>query len=140
VIRADRLAPSRPMYAFNPATWAKDTWGNGFNVAAVWFKRKSGVLTAFMGDYRPMVIRRDRQPAGDTYEVWITAADDNRYGGSWLASWNGTGLLSYDQPVTPDETAKRVKFLDAMLRGYPAPPAGFDGWWTFPRPAKGAGR
>jgi hypothetical protein len=133
MIRAGRLAPSRPMYAFDPATWAKDTWGNGFHVDAVWFKRKSGLLTAFMGSYHPMVCHRDQSPAEPTYEAWIAAADDNRYGGAWLASWNGQGLLSYDQPISPEETAKRVQFLDAMLRGFPEPPAGYDGWWTFPK-------
>jgi len=132
MIRAPRLAPSRPMYAFRPETWRPGP-GYGFQVEAVWFKRKSGVLTAFIGSYHPMVLRRDQQPTDDAYGTWIAAADDNRYGGSWLASWNGTGLLSYDQPVTPAETAERIAFLDAMLRGYPDPPAGYDGWWTFPR-------
>ena len=29
----------------------------------------------------------------------------------------------------PLEVSLRVKFLSAMLAGYPDPPEGYDGWW-----------
>jgi hypothetical protein len=133
VIRAARLAPSRPMYAFNPDMWRQRRLYRTHTVDAVWFKRKGGQLVAVMGTYSPLVLRRDQEPADASYEAWIAAADDNRYGGSHLASWDGTALLCSDQPVPPDVTAERVAFLDTMLRGFPDPPAGFDGWWTFPK-------
>lgn len=131
MIRAARLAPSRPMYAFNPDTWKPTTYGVGFQVDAVWFRRKNGKLLASMGTYHPMVGRRDLQPTDGLCASWIAAADDNRYGGSHLASWDGSALLCSDQPVAPDVAAERVVFLDAMLRGYPEVPSGHDGWWTF---------
>lgn len=132
MIRAARLAVSRPMYAFDPTTWKPTSYG-GFVVDAAWFRRKKGRLVASMGNYHPMVLRRDRQPAEVTYEAWIAAADDNRYGGNHIASWDGEALLCTDQPVPPDVAAERIEFLGAMLRGCPEPPAGFDGWWTFER-------
>lgn len=134
MIRAARLAASRPMYAFDPATWNLTPYGPV--VRAVWFKRKKGRLVASMGVYHPMVERRDQRPTDGTYEAWIAAADDNRYGGAHTASWDGTALLNSDQPVSPEVAAERVAFLDAMLKGYPGVPAGFDGWWTFPREGK----
>jgi hypothetical protein len=134
MIRAIRLAVSRPMYAFNPSTWRPHPAGSWFVVDAVWFRRKNGRTLAAMGTYHPMVMRRDQEPADGTYESWIGAADDNRYGGNHLASWDGAALLCTDPPAVPPEVAaERTAFLDAMLKGYPDPPPGHDGWWTFPR-------
>lgn len=133
MIRAPKLVPSRPMYAFNPATWRKASYG-GFEVDAVWFKRKRGVIVATMGTYHPFVCGHGaEEPDSGEYLPWIEAANDNRYGGSWLAKWDGTGLLCYDPPVSPDVAAERIKFLTAVLAGFPDPPADLDGWWTFPR-------
>lgn len=132
MIRAARLAPSRSMYAFNPTTWRKASWG-GFTVDAVWFKRKKGRLVASMGSYDPMVLCRDAEPTDGAYASWIAAADDNRYGGSHLASWDGEVLLCSDQPVAPDEMARRVEFLTVVLAGFPDPPVGWDGWYEVPR-------
>jgi hypothetical protein len=132
VIRAPKLVVSRPMYAFDPTTWLSGGWPT---VDAVWFKRKKGVLVAVMGTYHPMVTARghDRRPA-DAYEAWIAAADDNRYGGHHESSWDGTALLTTDPArIPPDLAAERTAFLTAVLAGYPHPPAGYDGWWTFPR-------
>jgi len=131
VIRADKLLVSRPMYAFNPATWQPASVG--YVVNAVWFRRKRGVLVASMGHYHPYVTIPHMRPASDSYAAWITAADDNRYGGKHVASWDGQALLCTDQPVTPEAAEKRIAWLDEVLRGFPDPPAGWDGWWTFPR-------
>lgn len=136
MIRADHLVVSRPMYAFDPSTCEARAYGGvlvGVVVRAAWFRRKKGLLVATVGTYHPMVLRRDQWPTDGTYEAWIAAADDNRYGGSHIASWDGEALLNSDQPVTQGVAAVRVRFLDAMLRGFPEPPAGFDGWWTFAR-------
>ncbi len=133
MIRAARLAVSRPMYAFNPATWRESRVG--FEVDAVWFKRKDGVISAVCGTYSPMVLGGNygRSPTEGTYESWIAAADDNRYGGSWSAKWNGTGLLVADTPVSPEQTQRYIDFLDPMLRNFPNVPAGYDGWHAFPK-------
>lgn len=133
MIRAPKLAPSRPMYAFKPETWRSAS--SGFEVDAVWFKRTKGVLAAVMGTYHPMVECVPRPTCG-TYEAWIAAADDNRYGGGWIAKWNGTGLVCFKQPVAPELAAERIEFLDAVLKGFPNVPAGHDGWWTMPKEPK----
>lgn len=134
MIRARRLAPSRPMYAFDPATWRLPLGLSWHTVDAVWFKRKRGALVAVMGTYDPHVMRRDDEPADDSYEAWIAAADDNRYGGSHLSSWDGVALLTTDPPrIPPEVAAERTAFLDLVLKGFPNPPAGYDGWWTFPK-------
>lgn len=134
MIRAARLAPSRPMYAFNPATFRKSP-SSGYVVDAVWFKRKDGVLSAVRGTYHPFVQPFSAEPAGCDYEAWILAANDNRYGGAWAAKWNGEGLLCYETPTPPDVMREHADFLDAMLRNFPAVPASFDGWWTFEKAA-----
>ncbi len=159
MIRAPRLAVSRPMYAFDPATWEpryfhvdphwtppsgwepcyREGQPTGGVVRAVWFRRKNGKTLAAMGTYSPHIYGfQITEPTTDDYQTWIEAADDNRYGGSHWSSWDGSALLTTDPPsVTPDVAAERIEFLDAMLRGFPHPPAGYDGWWTMPRPPGG---
>ncbi|MFI5938023.1 hypothetical protein [Actinoplanes sp. NPDC051494] len=132
MIRAARLAVSRPMYAFKPDTW-RERYVGSFEVDAVWFKRKDGILSAVIGTYHPMVLGWHNEPTDGTYESWIAAADDNRYGGSWAAKWNGDGLLCFDTPVAPDTVHEHIDFLNPMLKNFPDVPTGYDGWWTFPR-------
>lgn len=130
MIRVARVAVSRPMYAFDPATFQTVTR----SAMAVWFRRRKGTLNAVMGVYTFFdVTPNQAPPLPDSYEGWVARHCDNRYGGSHIASWDGVALLSTDQAVTPAEAARRVEFLDAMLRDFPQVPAGFDGWWAFPR-------
>lgn len=79
----------------------------------------------------------EHRPVDCGYEAWIAAADDNRYGGSWYASYwdqgDGGRLAHSDHGVTAAEAERRRIFLAAMLAGFPEVPAGWDGWWTFPR-------
>jgi hypothetical protein len=154
MIRAPKLAVSRPMYAFDPATWQvnrfdlaayrrwagdrptalEDGQPTGGEVRAAWFRRKNGRTLAAMGVYRPRVMHHDRDPRADTYLAWIEAADDNRYGASHWSSWDGETLLTTDPPrLAPAVAAERIAFLDAMLCGFPGPPDRYDGWWTVPR-------
>lgn len=142
MIRAPKLVVSRPMYAFDPATFGNPydsdgPCGGSRTVDAVWFRRKNGRLVAAMGSYRLHANwgRWDGDAArpADTYEAWVAQHDDNRYGGGHLASWDGEALLCSDQRMTPAEAARRVEFLTLMLARYPDPPAGWDGWWTFPK-------
>lgn len=140
MIRASKLVVSRPMYAFVPGTLTGVDWefGGHRTVAAVWFRRKKGALVASMGTYDLSVgwgragDTRSGRPV-DTFDAWVAAHADNRYGGRHLASWDGAALLCSDQPVSPGVAQERVVFLSAMLAGFPDPPAGYDGWWTSPR-------
>lgn len=155
MIRAARLAPSRPMYAFDPNSWTvrrfdltefrswagpsrkpvfEDGQPTGGEMRAVWFRRKAGKTLAAMGVYRPHVLHLDDQPRTGDYQAWVDAADDNRYGGDHWSSWDGQTLLTTTPTSVPPElAAQRIEFLTAMLAGYPDPPPGFDGWWTFPK-------
>ena len=144
MIRAARLAVSRPMYAFAPETFAPRPWSTdgpsadglyrgARGVNAVWFKRKSGVLTATLGTYGLFLLPRGPGATSDTYEAWVDAHTDNRYGAAHVASWDGTRLIGGGVPAVD---AERVAFLQGMLDGFPSVPVGFDGWWTFERPAR----
>ncbi len=146
MIRARRFAVSRPMYAFNPTTFrdgpggADHRYGGCREVDAVWFRRKNGRTLAATGTYTLSLgwgRNGDRLegPPEDTYEAWVAAHGDNRYGGDHLASWDGEALLCTPPAVTPELAARRVKFLAAMFTAYPAIPAGYDGWWTVDRGA-----
>jgi hypothetical protein len=129
MIRAERLAVSRPMYAFAPETFSvRDR-----TVQAVWFRRKKGVLVASTGSYHFFApgLAEGAYPA--SYLGWVELHTDNRYGATHLASWDGVALLNSDQPVTPEEASRRVAFLAGMVAGFPQVPTGFDGWWAFPR-------
>lgn len=128
MIRIETVPLSRTAYAFNPTTWRATAYG--FEVDAVWFKRKRGQVTAVMGTYHPMVERHDQQPTAATYEAWIASADDNRYGGKHIASWDGR-ILTTEPRLEPVVAARRVGFLEQVLAGYPSPPDGYDGWWVF---------
>jgi len=137
MIRAPKLVVSRSMYAFDPTPlrlpterYPNGNWSGSAEFRAVWFKRKRGALVAVMGTYHPMS-SVDSLPAESTYEQWVAAANDNRYGGYHEASWDGTALLGTGERVTPDVAARQVEFLTAMLAGFPNVPAGFDGWWAF---------
>lgn len=134
MIKVYRLVVSRPMYAFDPSTWFVDDAHCVRRVDAVWFKRRNGVLLATIGCYYPMVERVDVRPAVDTYAEWIAAADDNRYGGTWSARSNGeTTWFAEQEYRTGDATRRAQELLTAALAAFPNPPAGYDGWWTFPR-------
>jgi len=134
VIRVTRLVVSRPTYAFDPGTWFVDDAHCVRRVNAVWFKRRNGVLLATAGHYYPMVVRVDDKPAAHTYQAWIDAADDNRYGGAWTARSNGEITWFAEQEYrTGDETRRARELLAAALAAYPNPPAGYDGWYGFPQ-------
>jgi hypothetical protein len=116
------------MYAFWPESF-RGTSRYSRKVDAVWFKRKNGLLTAAMGTYGLFFVGVGTEPTDDTYEGWVVAHEDNRYGPSCRARWNGTKFWSTSEG--PVENGARLDFLTGMLAGFPDPPAGWDGWWTF---------
>lgn len=132
MIRVERLAISRPMYAFNPDTW-HNTAGNP-HVEAAWFKRRHGTIVVTIGHYHPMVLNRSSRPTSDTYQAWIAAADDNRYGGTWSARSNGETTWFVEQEYRTAAATNRARdLLAAALAAYPEVPAGYDGWYGFPK-------
>ena len=94
-------------------------------MAAVWFRRRHGRVTANAGwlrDYqRP-------EPAGVT--EFLMRYADGRHGGSCAARWDGSTLWCLAGEA---ERARYLAVLRPMLEGYPALPPGYDGWWRFER-------
>lgn len=133
MIRAEKFLISRPMYAFDP-TSLRTTLGNQRSLRAVWFKRKSGILAANAGWYS--LLARKPAPKSDDWRDWVTWADDNRYGATCQASYGGR-LWTADS-ITITEATAWEELLAPMLAAYPNVPAGYDGWWTFPKPARAA--
>jgi hypothetical protein len=91
---------------------------------AVWFRRKSGILSAHYGH---LWNSSKEKPA--SLLAWIENDRDGRYGGRCIARWDGDNLWA------PESTWEQMKeyeeFLRPMLESYPEVPPGFDGWWTF---------
>jgi hypothetical protein len=135
---------SRPMYAFDPTTWRAmfhESRPRGGEVQAVWFRYRAGKPVATVGTYNPMVECRDAQPEAATYQAWVEAADDNRYGGGWFARSDGVRTWFADpSTVTPADEARARELLAAALAAFPEPPPGFDGWWTFPKQQERTGQ
>lgn len=92
-------------------------------VAAVWFRRKSGVLTAHIGTLWDSQYERPLDAA-----AFLRAHDDGRYGGNCIGRWDGE---SFWGNVTLAEQSNHLGILAPMVRNYPEVPPGFDGWWTF---------
>lgn len=96
-------------------------------VEAVWFRRKSGILTAHYGHLRDS--SRDR-PA-DLLD-WIENDWDGRYGGNCVARYQADGLWA--PGATWQEMKQYEGVLRQMLDNFPESPVGYDGWWTYKRP------
>lgn len=93
-------------------------------VQAVWFRRKSGVLSA---QYGHLWDSTTEKPAD--LLAWIESFRDGRYGGHCNARWDGASLWA------PESSWEQMKEYAALLRpmldNYPNVPPQFDGWWTF---------
>jgi hypothetical protein len=94
---------------------------------AVWFRRKDGALTAHYGS----LWDTSREPPADVTS-WLENMWDGRYGGNCRSRWDGECLWAPE--TTWAAMVEDQAFLDAMLKGFPEAPAGYDGWWTFKRP------
>lgn len=95
-------------------------------VEAVWFRRKSGVLTAHYGH-----LWDSSKSRPETLLDWIENDWDGRYGGNCRARWDGGTLWA------PESSWEQILSYEAMLRpmleSFPDAPAGYDGWWTYKR-------
>jgi hypothetical protein len=95
-------------------------------VEAVWFRRKSGVLTAHYGHLWDASSDR---PA--TLFDWLENDWDGRYGGNCRARWDGDSLWAPESSW--DQMKEYEELLRPMLDNFPETPAGYDGWWTYRR-------
>lgn len=157
MIRAPRLVPSRPMYAFRPESFRVSLreWdpearvyvfpertpdADGFyrgsaSVDACWFRRRSGVLVASTGRYGFHLFPGHPGVVDDSYLAWVAAHWDNRYGGGCQARLTDDGRF-WSESEDPEAHIAELAFLRRMLAGFPDPPNGYDGWWTFQKEDK----
>lgn len=92
-------------------------------IDAVWFRRRKGATVACIGTLWDL---QDDRPADAA--AFLRAHEDGRYGGNCDGRWDGA---SYWGNVTLAEQERHLAILRPMLDGYPALPAGWDGWWRF---------
>lgn len=77
------------------------------DIDAVWFRRRRGVLVAVIGtlwDYQS----KHGVPA-DVHEA-LARHTDGRYGGSWIARWDGESYVS-EHPQSPEAMAAHLAVL-----------------------------
>lgn len=93
---------------------------------AVWFRRRRGVTVACIGHLWDRI-----SPAADlTADTALRAMEDGRYGGAWVARWDGENYAS-EVPQSPEAMERHLAILRPMLECYPAVPRGYDGWYYF---------
>lgn len=136
--RSEKFLISKQPYAVNLTTYNVrehySTYAGGKRVSerpsywptieAVWFRRKSGTLSAHYGHLWDVT---SEKPA--TVTSWLEGMTDGRYGGRCEVRWNGQDLWAPE--VDWDRQIQFQKVLAQMLDGYPAVPEGYEGWWTF---------
>jgi len=112
------------------------TYGEGDpdrgSVRAVWFARKKGVVRACMGHISDAQCVRSGGQAPATALEFLAAYTSNR-GADCVARWDGRSYWGAPErgAMEPAEIVRRLPFLTGMLAGYPAIPAGYNGWWGF---------
>jgi hypothetical protein len=136
VIREDRLVISHRPYAADlgsltvqrhertrPAT-PDDIFYWSAQVAAVWFRKRRGVLVACAGTLWGY---QDEEPASAV--EFLERSNDGRYGGDTVARWDGEGFWGN---VSLADQQRHLAVLQPMLGAFPEVPPGYDGWWVYP--------
>lgn len=135
MIREERLYISKKPYAVDPTSLRVTTnepdrpehhRTHRVHIDAVWFRRRRGVTVATIGTLWDF--QRDPAPA-DVHEA-LRRHDDGRYGGSWIARWDGESYVS-EVPQPLDVMTAHLELLRPMLENYPDVPPGHDGWYRF---------
>ena len=126
--REQRFVLSHRPYAVALASYSVEAGhagtGSGWcRINAVWFRRRDGRTLACVGELRTTMrpIPRDAQD-------FLVNFTDGRYGGACKGRWDGNRYWGAQEPDVIDQ---HLELLKPMLEGYPAAPAGWDGWWTF---------
>lgn len=133
MIREDKFLISRRPYAVDLDSlnvrhnlpWSehsRETWHGTIN--AVWFRRRSGVTVACIGDLWCTCIVEPRNA-----EHFLELHTDGRYGGNTVGRWDGSGYWGLQ--VSLEKQNEHLKILQPMLENYPEIPAGHSGWWRF---------
>ena len=134
MIRETRFLISRKPYAVDLTSLRSDEDGFTY-IDAVWFRRKTRgygsskqtVTVACIGNLHTI-----QRPVPVDAVEFLTRYTDGRYGGDCHGRWDGTGYWGAEEP---DVVEQHLAILRPMLANYPALPDGYDGWWTFQKPA-----
>lgn len=124
MIREERFVLSRRQYAVDLNSLDL-TDLDRITMTAVWFRRRSGVTVACIGDLWDI-----QRPAPATAEEFLTRHDDGRYGGDCLGRWDGERYWGAQEPEVVE---RDLALLRPMLANYPEIPDGYVGWWRFER-------
>ena len=131
--REDKFVMSHRQYAVDLSSLRVERDPNGtvwtgsrprVAINAMWFRRKHGITTAHVG-----VLWDYQRPAPVDAAEFLERHDDGRYGGDYLARWDGKWFWAAGQD--PEENARYLKLLKPVLAEFPKIPAGHDGWWRF---------
>ncbi len=91
---------------------------------AVWFRRKHGSTAACTGY---LYLWHWESGRVETVADFLSAYNDNRFGGHCLGRWDGKGYWGSENP---EVMARHLELLRPMLNSFPAIPEGYDGWWV----------
>jgi hypothetical protein len=131
----DRFVMSHRPYAVDLSSWRRGEWqmahdGHRYadqEMTAIWFRRKQGVTVAHLGT---LWDHSDADNAADMLRLH----DDGRYGGNWIAAWDGERCWTQN-PAPKTDLDRHAEVLDAALVRLlcdKTTPEGYDdGWWTF---------
>jgi hypothetical protein len=132
VIRSDRFVMSHKQFAVNLGslrtvehTRADGSHYYGGRVNAVWYRRRSGITVACIGelwDYQ------DGVPTSDPLQFLAQHAD-GRYGGDCHGRWDGASYWGGEGTLETQE--QHLAILRPMLDQCPVIMPGYDGWWRF---------
>ena len=130
MIREDRFLISRKPYAVDLTSLRISDPGERYDgsptctarIDAVWFRRRSGVTVACVGD-----LWDHQTPPADAAQ-FLAQHDDGRYGGTCHGRWDGE---NYWGAQRPEEIEQHLALLRPMLDNYPDVPPSYDGWWRF---------
>lgn len=132
--RTDRFVMSHRPYAVDLSSWRRGEWKTSMDgrqyarhtIASIWFRRKRGVTVAHLGTI-------STNSGTDSAEDFLRLHNDSRYGGNWIAAWDGERCWT-ETPAAKTDLDRYAEVLGAALTGFrndKAVPQGHCGWWTF---------
>jgi hypothetical protein len=135
VIREEKFLVSHAPYAVKPETISINSYELGSSrpgvhmysgtIEAIWFRRKSGVLSAHYGCLHGHF--GENEPDG--FLDFMAKCDDGRYGGNCWARWDGTYFWA-PETIWEVQVIRQAE-LAKVLASYGEVPDGFNGWWTY---------
>lgn len=122
IIQSSKFTFSEYFYAIDMNSF-KPSYGSRATMDAIWFKRTRGLTAVCMGTLSAQ--------AKNAEEFMIN--HDGRYGGNTEFKWNGVEMWSHNNKFL--EMLDAHKIMDPILKGFPAIPKGYEGWFCIKGPS-----